>query len=277
MARNTFIVQNTQRRLPRNSQFSGERRRAEPADTRTGFREGFCDGTSTSAGADTGAVITNRRQAPLCKALLTPHGAPEGKDRGSQREWGTGKARDLSGPQRVWGGSGCELIHLFSCTPSSLAPLWKYQCFLLEAEILEHFLLCRLSPLLWGLILASVVGSREWSQECLEVTLWENRECLGASSPSCAPISGSLACKKRNRSRSFKISSWWAWFTHSLQAALGLTVEKSGIAEGGQNPDKQLSRALSQGWPGNYGQNPGIRWLQKDRPSLLWARLEGHN
>lgn len=183
MARNTFIVQNTQRRLPRNSQFSGERRRAEPADTRTGFREGFCDGTSTSAGADTGAVITNRRQAPLCKALLTPHGAPEGKDRGSQREWGTGKARDLSGPQRVWGGSGCELIHLFSCTPSSLAPLWKYQCFLLGAEILEHFSFCRLSPLLWGLILASVVGSREWSQECLEVTLWGEQGVLGSIQP----------------------------------------------------------------------------------------------
>lgn len=88
MTRNTFVVLNTQRRLPRNSQFSGERRRAEPADTRIGLREGFCDGTPTFAGADsgTGIVIANRRQAPLCRTVLTPHGASEGKGRGNERE-----------------------------------------------------------------------------------------------------------------------------------------------------------------------------------------------
>lgn len=79
--------------------------------------------------------------------------------------------------------------------------------------------------------------------ECLEVTPCEDRECLGASIPFCAPIS----CRKRNRSQSFKINSWWAWFTHSLQPALGLTLEKSEIAEGGHYPDKQLPSALSQG------------------------------
>lgn len=125
------------------------------------------------------------------KALLTPHGATEGKCRRNQREWGTEKGRDLSGPHR--GGSGGELVHLFSCTPSSLALLWKYQCFLLEAE---HFLLCRLSPLPWGLVLALGVGGREWSQGCLEVTPCENRE---HPAPSVPPFLGACLAERQTR------------------------------------------------------------------------------
>lgn len=107
-----------------------------------------------------------------CKALLTSQGA-EGTGRGNQREWGTGKG-PVQATQRVQGDSGGELIHLLSYTPSSLALLWKYQCFLLEAGRLEHFLL----P--WGLALASMVGGREWSLRILEVTPCDIRECLGA-------------------------------------------------------------------------------------------------
>lgn len=64
------------------------------------------------------------------------------------------------------------ISHLISCSLSNVAPVRKYQCFLLEAAMLQHFLLCRLPPLLWGPVLASVVGGRSqpWSQVHLEVT-----------------------------------------------------------------------------------------------------------
>lgn len=123
MARNTFIVQNTQRRLPRNSSSVG--RGGEQSQQTPELVSGK---VSVMAHSLLLEVTTGDRH--LCEGTW-------GTRRERQREPKGMRDRGGKGPvwatQRVQGGSGGELIHLFSWTPSSLALLWKYQCFLPES------------------------------------------------------------------------------------------------------------------------------------------------
>lgn len=148
----------------------------------------------------TGIVIANRRQAPLCRTVLTPHGASEGKGRGNEREWGTVKG--MSGPHR---GSevavGAELIHLFSSLKISMfsSTGWNTSTFLALQVVTPSLGTC---PGLSGRRQIMTMIPRMSVSD----TLWE-QGVFGGIHPLLCPHSWKPALQKEKWSRSFKISS----------------------------------------------------------------------